>query len=127
MQRFKEMFPYFFLLFSCLGCSPSTLSDLRFEAKKEMRSLGKELKALDDKESVQKHFKSLEKRFKKIAKLMILSKNFSSDEEGDMEEAEIVFVELARLYEIPGVQELIEEAQKEAVHLLDRTFSKEGL
>ena len=125
IRKFQKIFLLFFFLFTASGCSPSSLSDLRYEAKKEMKLLGEELKSLEDKESVENHFRSLEKRFKKIAQLMILTKNFPSDgEEEEMKEAEIVFRELARLYEVPGVQEIVEGAQKEAIQLLDRSFSK---
>jgi hypothetical protein len=113
---------YFFFLtilfFS--GCSPSTLSELRYEGEAEMKKLTADLKKLESYEEVQKSSKKLKKHFTRIAELLIETRNFSSPGSEELSAVgEELFAEFARIYEIPGARAVIEAAQKEAIHRLD--------
>jgi len=110
----------FYLFFFLVSCSPLSLQDLRYEADSEMRKLVSELKSVETKEDLQKRSVRIKKRFNKIAELLVQTRNFEETSSEVSMVAETLFVELARLYEIPGMRESIENLQAEAVHLLDK-------
>jgi hypothetical protein len=101
------------------SCSPTSLSDLRCEAEGEMKQLTIELKEIYSNEDLEKRAKRVKKRFNQLARLLVATRNFEDDSSFQSLAAEALFVELARLYEIPGMREQIESLQREAVHILD--------
>jgi hypothetical protein len=110
-----------FIIYFCLtACSPSSLQDLSYEADSEMKKLTIELRGIETKEDLQNRSKKIKKRFSKIARLLIQTRSFLESTSEVSLVAEDLFVELARLYEIPGMREGIEDLQQEAVHLLHK-------
>jgi hypothetical protein len=110
------------------GCAPANLGELRCEGEAEMRRLTVELRGLSSYEDVQKDSKRLKKHFNRIAKLLIETRNFSPSAGLPKATAagEELFAELARIYEIPGARAVIETAQSEAIHRLDRSNRNDG-
>lgn len=109
------------ILFVCLaGCSPTTLEDLRLEGEAETKKLTKELRAIETKEQLQKAKPKVKKRFDRIADVLIQVRKLPLDETSfePTEAGEALFVEMARLYEIPGGREILESAQNDAVRRL---------
>ena len=108
---------WIFLLLS--SCGPSTFEDLRIEGEAQTRKLAEELQAIESKEDLQKALPELKKRFNKIADLLVDVKKFPK--KGSLEESfasEQLFIELARIYEMPGGRELVESSQRHAIHKL---------
>lgn len=104
------------------GCAPSSIEDLRWEAEAETRRLAKELKEIDTKEDLNRALPKLKRRYNRLAELLLETRNFPEKGSGEPSLAsEELFVELARLYEMPGGRESIEMAQNEAVRKLDRS------
>ena len=111
---------YLIALTLLVGCAPATLDDLRCQGEAETRKLVLELRAIETKEELQKAIPRLKKRFVKLADLLIDARAFPN--EGALEPTAIseeLFLELARLYEMPGGRELIESSQREAVRQLN--------
>jgi len=102
------------------ACAPANLSELRCEGEAEMKKLTAELKKLETFEDVQKASKKLKRHFSRIADLLIETRHFPTDSQESSRAAEELFVELARIYEIPGARKVVELAQSEAVRRLDR-------
>jgi nitric oxide reductase activation protein len=112
-----------FLIFAVLlaGCSPSTIEDLRCQGEAETRKLAQELKRIESKEALQRSLPRLRKRYNRIAALLLEARKFPDASPMEPTSAsEELFVELARLYEIPGGREMVETAQNEAVHRLSK-------
>jgi hypothetical protein len=111
---------WIFCLF-LVGCSPATLQDLRFEAEAETRKLTAELRGISNCEDLQKSMPKLKKRYTKMALLVQQARQWKEEPEPEPSLAsEELFIQLARLYEIPGAKPLIEAAQQEALRVLDR-------
>lgn len=113
----------FFLLAAC--GRPATWDDLRAEGEAEARALAQILHNIDTKEELQKSLPKIKKRFNKIADLALevreLKEKSAMPENRDPSEAsDALFVEMARLYEMPGCRDLIEMAQNEAVRQINR-------
>jgi len=108
------------------GCAPANLKELRSEGEEEMKKLTADLKKMETIEDVQKGAKKLKNHFNRIGELLIETRRFPPPAELPDKAAagDALFAELARVYEIPGARGLIEAAQSEAVHRLDR--SKRG-
>jgi len=111
----------FFLLF---GCSSMPEKKIRLEGKKIVRELVAVLKQVENHEELQASTPCLKKKFNKLAALLLQirflqekNKNLSFPDE-PLEGSEALFAELARLYEIPGCREMIEQTQAEAVYCL---------
>lgn len=100
------------------SCGPATFDDLRFEGEAQIRLLAKELRSIETKEDLQRATVRLRKRYNKIADLLIEAKEYSCEREEDSLASEELFLELARIYEMPGGREGIEFAQSQAVHRL---------
>lgn len=100
------------------GCAPSSLEDLRCQADAEMKGLLVELKGVETKEDLQKSAKKLKKYFQHIASLLVEARKFSNMESGISPVGEELFAEFARIYEIPGAREAVEQLQAEAVYVL---------
>ena len=108
------------LLFLC-SCSPATLADLRCQGEAETRRLAKELRGIESVEELQRALPKLKKRFNRIADLLQEARKFPLPSEGEPTEAsEELFIELARLYELPGGREWVEKAEEEAMARLYR-------
>lgn len=99
------------------GCNPTALRDVRVEISSEMRKLTKELQGIDSLDRLERSLVRLSRRYEEIARCLVLAENFEEKSEFYREEAfvsdaaEELFLELARLYEIPGARELLEKAQ----------------
>lgn len=106
-------------LFLC-SCSPTSLEDLRYEGEVQTKKLALELRAIETREELQRSIPKLKKRFNKIADLLVQCREFQKIESEPSAASEQLFAELARLYEMPGGRELIESAQVEAIHRLNR-------
>ena len=99
-----------------LGCAPANISDLRYEGEAEVRKLVSDLKKIETKDELQKAVPKIKKRFNKIAQVLVEIRPFlDSATEEPLPSSELLFIQLARLYEIPGGRELIENAQREAI------------
>lgn len=114
----------FFFLFLFASCSPSSLHDIRCEADSEITKLVLDLQLVKSKEDLQKQSVRIKKRFNRMADLLIAARNFELTASEASIAAETLFVELARLYEIPGVRDLMENLQEEAVRRLDKKSRK---
>jgi len=102
------------------GCGFSNFADLRFEGEAQTKKLAEELKRIECKEDLQKALPAIKKRFNKIADLLVAAREIEAPELEPSFASEQLFVELARLYEMPGGRDLIETAQSEAVCRLRR-------
>lgn len=107
-------------LVGILSCSPVSLEDLKCQSDAEMKKLLVELQCIQSKEDVQRSSKRLKKRFNQMAKLLIAARKFPNVESDSSSIGEELFVEFARIYEIPGARDSIESIQVEAVHALGR-------
>ena len=87
-----------------------------------MKKLTIELRKISSKEDVEKASKRLKGRFNRIAALLIATRHMPKPDIGTFptHAGDELFVELARIYEIPGAREAIEATQCEAVRRLDR-------
>lgn len=115
--KMRALFLLFLLLFSC---SPASLIDVQVEGEAQTKKLVRELEKIDTKEDLQKALPQIKKRFNELADVLILARDFSSQNPEPSLASEQLFVALARLYEMPGGRELIESAQFEAVEKLKR-------
>lgn len=115
MRKILFLLQAFFLA----ACSPATLEDLASQGEAETRLLAEELHRIETKEELKRRLPRLRKRYNRIAKLLIDLRKFSNPPPVEPTLAsEKLFIELARLYEIPGAREIIESAESEAVHRL---------
>lgn len=113
-----------FLLMS--ACSPATIEDLRCQGEAETRRLAALLKRVETKEDLQKALPQVKKSLNRMADLLIEVRQARSAEEARPEPSSAsdeLFIEMARLYEIPGLRDLFEQAQSEAVRKLDRFYA----
>ena len=87
----------------------------------ETRKLAIFLHEIDTKEDLQKGLPELKKRFNHFAELIVRVRKLQPKEKKQEPSAasDQLFAELARLYEMPGCRDLIEEAQGEAVRWLN--------
>ncbi len=83
-----------------------------------MRLLAKELRSIETKEDLQRAIPRLRKRYNRIADLLIEAKNIPCHEDEGSAASEELFVELARIYEMPGGREGIELAESQALQRL---------
>ncbi len=102
------------------GCGPASFEDLRWEGEAQTKKLVEELRQIETKEDLQKAVPSLRRRFNQIADLLIKIREVPHQETGPSLASEELFVELARLYEMPGGRELIESSQAQAALKLQR-------
>ena len=119
--RFIRYWMWIFLA----SCTPATLADLRAEGEAETKKLAAELREIENKEELQKAVPRLRKQFLKLANLLIEARGYPQEEGAPTLASEELFIELARLYEMPGGRDLIESAEREAVeHLKKQGFSR---
>jgi hypothetical protein len=117
---FKGMERGLLLLMCLVGCSPSSLEELRWEGESETKKLTAELREIEGCEQLRNALPRLKKRYNKIARLVEQAKPWGETAGAEPSAvSEELFIELARLYEIPGARELIEVAQQEALKRLD--------
>lgn len=112
---------YLLCCFLLVSCSPSTLQEIRWEGEAETRKLAGELRVISTREELQKALPRIKKRYNKMAQLVLEAERWKGappqEPSGASEE---LFIQLARLYEIPGARELIEDAQQGAIRKLGR-------
>jgi hypothetical protein len=109
------------LLLLLVSCGSPNLEDLRAQAEREVKQLTQVLKAIDTKEDLVRDLPKVRKRFTRIAELAVTVRELPEKSVGEpMEVGDQLFMELARLYELPGCRELIESAQADAVARLMR-------
>ncbi|HSW72590.1 MAG TPA: hypothetical protein VLG44_04195 [Chlamydiales bacterium] len=109
------------LLILILGCSPSSQEELRSEGEEVCRAFIQELQKIHTKEEALKHYSSIEKKYRKIASLMADLREMQewegeSEVDRNSELSNKLFLELARLYEIPGIREILEKAQLDGIN-----------
>ena len=109
------------LLFFVVSCGAPTVKDLRAEGEGETRKLAELLRDIDTREQLQKKIGKIQQSYAKIADLMIQLREMPEDlggEEEASESSDALFIELARLYEMPGCKKLLESAQEVAIERL---------
>jgi hypothetical protein len=115
----SPMKAYIFLAFFFLGgCGTSSLSDLRQEGEFQTKKLAEELRQIETREDLDHSLPKLRRRFNKLADVLVEARRYSEYEPSPSEISEELFLELARLYEMPGGREAIETAQLEAIQRL---------
>ncbi len=109
----------FFLLVSCVNHS---WQQLRSEGELETHRLAVILHEVDTKEELIVVLPQIKKIYTRIAELVLEVKKL--EDKGPLpfpsEASDALFAELARLYEMPGCRALLEQAQVDALVLLDR-------
>ena len=101
------------------SCGPNSLEEVRIEGESETRKLAQELRSIENKEDLQKALPRLRKRFNKLADILALAQNYSAEDTPPTLASEELFIELARIYEMPGGRVLVETAQAEAIKRLE--------
>ncbi|MDP1608685.1 MAG: hypothetical protein Q8L98_05180 [Chlamydiales bacterium] len=110
-------------------CYSSCSSEEAFRAqgKKIVKEIVATLKGVENHEELEAATGRLKKHFKKLARLLAEVRAFRKShpdavwEERALPESEELFIQLARLYEIPGCREIMERSQGDAVSLLLRS------
>ncbi len=115
-MRFSLLFFLTILAFSC------TTENLDFEAEREIKEMVHVLKLVQTKEDLQEAVPLLKRSYTKIAQILVRVKHSHSIEKEALPISEELFIELARLYEIPGFRKLIESAQEEGLRILEKEF-----
>lgn len=114
------------------GCSPNSLEDFHHEGQALVKNLIEELKAIQNREQLQKELPGLKSQFEELVDLMIAARKYqeSHPEEEIFDYASFddeLLEEIKRIYKIEKGKELIEQAQREALLRLDafhRTIAK---
>ncbi|HEV7737161.1 MAG TPA: hypothetical protein VGO47_07295 [Chlamydiales bacterium] len=109
------------LLFFMVSCGSPSVKDLRAEGEGETRKLAGLLRDIETREQLQKKIGKIQQCYAKIADLMIQLREMSEGLAGDEEASEFsdaLFIELVRLYEMPGCRRLLEAAQEGAIEKL---------
>jgi hypothetical protein len=99
------------------------MEDLRAEGEFETSKLVRILRVVETKEDLQKSLPKIKKRLNRIATLAVSVRSVADKSGGSLEPStsgDELFVELARLYELPGCRDLLESAQSESISLLNR-------
>ena len=113
-------------LFLLSSCSAPSEEKLRLRGQKVVRDLVLTLRNVENHEELQAASPQLKKQFTKLAYILVEMRTFRSERGSDFElkeplqENETLFIELARLYEIPGCREIIERSQVDAMYVLLR-------
>lgn len=93
--------------------------ELLCRAEEETKEIAALLRQVETQDDLARVFPKLKKRFTRLAELMRQNRLFLPQERAPTEASEELFIELARLYERPGMQEWIEKAERQAIALLD--------
>ena len=110
-----------------LGCQPTSPEDFQAEGRSSMRSLIKELKAIESREDLALSEPRLKKQFEKLVDIIIQARLFQQ-KNPEMEASwdrlnislnQILIDEMKRVYLIEGGRECVERAQREAMLRLD--------
>jgi hypothetical protein len=111
----------FIFLAGLVSCSPCSFDELRCDGEAETKKFTDELRKIQTKDDLSRSLPKIKKRFNKIAGILIeLAEYQKKDPEPISRAGDELFIEMARIYEIPGGREAIESCQSEAVHSLDR-------
>lgn len=103
------------------GCAPATLDDLRCQGEAETEGLATFLREIETKEDLEKALPRLKKKFNRLALILQEVRKTPHSLGTDPSVAsEELFIELSRLYEIPGCRDLVERAEDEAIEILQR-------
>lgn len=112
---------YLWICLFLVSCAPSSLDEIRWEGEAETRKLAQELKGISSRDELLKALPRLKKRYNKIAALVVRARDYKTAAVQEPSQvSEELFIQLARLYEMPGARELIEGAQQEAIRELGR-------
>ncbi|MBX9743625.1 MAG: J domain-containing protein [Chlamydiales bacterium] len=109
------------------SCSSSSEEAFCAQGKKIVKEIVLTLKDVENHEELEAVTGQLKKHFKKLARLLAEVRAFRNShpdivwQKGILPEAEELFIQLARLYEIPGCREIMERSQRDAVSLLLRS------
>ncbi len=114
---------YIIAFFLLTSCAPSSWDDLRAEGEAETRKLAHLLHDIDTKDELSKQLPAIRKSYLRLAELIqavrkMEEKTTMPELSEPSEASDALFAELARLYEMPGCREMIEEAQVEAIRRL---------
>ena len=108
------------IFFLFVSCSSSDSDGLRKEGEEATWRLAKLLQTIDRKEALIEKIGQIKKSYAQIADLALRIDVADDDTDAPSEASEVLFIELARLYEMPGCRQLLEEAQKESIAKLRR-------
>ena len=118
------MKPLLFLSFLFLvSCGSPSIRDLRGEGEAETRKLAGILAEIETKDQLQKKISKIQNSYSRVADLMIQLRHLGKGaalESDPSECSDELFVELARLYEMPGCRRLLEAAQEDAIQRLKK-------
>jgi len=100
------------------------LGDLRAAGELETKKLIYLLRDVENKEQLQKKIGKIQQSYTRIAELVLELRKLSTDTNLGSEPSEVgdaLFMELARLYEMPGCRRLLETAQEDAIYRLSKS------
>ena len=124
MKRIKLKWLHWVGFFLLTACSLSTEKGYYREGERTLVEITKILKKVETHEELQASVPALRKKFNRLANLLIEFRKFKENNPNrefpglSLGASEPLFAELARLYEIPGCREIVEQAQVEAVYKL---------
>jgi hypothetical protein len=99
------------------------MRDLRAEGEAETRKLALVLSGIETKDQLQKKLSKIQHCYSRIGDLVIQLRQLGDGVTSEGEPSECsdeLFIELARLYEMPGCRRLLEAAQEEAIRRLKK-------
>jgi|SRR5579872_330670 len=126
MISWQIMRIFVWLVLICLvSCAPATWEEFRLEGEAETRKFAAELRKIETQEELVKALPKIKKRFNMIADLLVKISGKTPVRETEPSLAsDALFMEMARIYEMPGGRELIESCQSEAVRKLDKSTKR---
>lgn len=113
-----------FLLSFLASCAPCSFDELRCQGEAETRKFAAELRKIQTKDDLNRSLPRIKKRFNRIAGLLVELSAYRKEAESFSRAGDELFIEIARIYEIPGGREAIESCQAEAVRKLDKALLK---
>lgn len=136
MQRVKAKSSLLILFLSGLfavGCSPNSLKDFQTEGEALSRKIIADLQKVQTTEELVEMAPVLKKRFYSLVELMIQARAYQerhpeewAEERPDSELTfnELLVIELERIHKLERGREIIESAERDALHRLD-AFERE--
>ena len=115
---------FLFLFFISIGCSPSTVTDCRKEAKGVVKSLIADLKEIQTREDLLDKEEKISRKVQILVDLMIRLKKLQErgaviPDEEDHTDSDDLMQEMKRIYTIEGGRVIFERFEREALLTLD--------
>ncbi|CCB88475.1 hypothetical protein [Simkania negevensis] len=115
---------FLFLFFISIGCSPSTVTDCRREAKGVIKSLTADLKEIQTREDLLDKEEKISRKVQILVDLMIRLKKLQErgaviPDEEDHTDSDDLMQEMKRIYTIEGGRVIFERFEREALLTLD--------